>query len=43
MDYGGKNVTLGFKINIGKLAPDATLKELLNPQGSILCYGYHGL
>ncbi|KAJ5585486.1 uncharacterized protein N7459_005286 [Penicillium hispanicum] len=41
-DYGGKNVTLGFKVNIGKLAPNVTLEQLLNPQGGTLCYGYNG-
>ncbi|KAF1951626.1 Di-copper centre-containing protein [Byssothecium circinans] len=39
-DYGGTNVTLDFKINIGKLAGDATLKELLNTVGGRLCYTY---
>lgn len=39
-DYGGKNVTLDFTINMGKLAGDATLKELLNTEGGTLCYTY---
>lgn len=39
-DYGGQNVTLDFKVNMGKLAGDATLKELLNTQGGKLCYTY---
>jgi tyrosinase len=39
-DYSGKNVTLDFKINIGALAGDATLKELLDTRGGRLCYTY---
>jgi tyrosinase len=39
-DYGGKNVTLNFTINIGKLAGDATLEDLLDTQGGTLCYTY---
>jgi len=39
-DYSGQNVTLDFKINIGKLAGDATLKSLLNTQSGTLCYTY---
>jgi len=39
-DYSGKNVTLDFKINMGKLAEDVTLKSLLDTQGSTLCYTY---
>jgi tyrosinase len=39
-DYGGKNVTLDFEVNIGTLAPNVTLEQLLNPQGDVLCYGY---
>lgn len=39
-DYSGQNVTLNFKINMGKLAGDATLKDLLNTQGGTLCYTY---
>jgi len=39
-DYGGTNVTLDFMINLGKLAGDATLKDLLNTQGGVLCYTY---
>jgi tyrosinase len=40
LDYSGKNVTLDFKINIGKLAPNTTLESLLNTQGNTLCYSY---
>jgi tyrosinase len=39
-DYNGKSVTLDFKINMGKLAGDATLKSLLDTQGGTLCYTY---
>ncbi|KAJ4405706.1 hypothetical protein N0V91_005013 [Didymella pomorum] len=39
-DYGGKNVTLDFQVNIGKLAGNATLQDLLNTQGKTLCYTY---
>ncbi|KAF2030697.1 monooxygenase [Setomelanomma holmii] len=39
-DYGGKNVTLDFTVNMGKLAGNATLKDLLNTQGGTLCYTY---
>jgi tyrosinase len=39
-DYSGKNVTLDFTINIGKLAGDATLKSLLDTEGGTLCYTY---
>jgi len=39
-DYSGKNVTLDFKINMGKLAGNATLKQILNTQGDVLCYTY---
>ncbi|KAF9889993.1 hypothetical protein FE257_006673 [Aspergillus nanangensis] len=40
MDYSGTNVTLDFTVNIGKLAPDATLEQLLNTRGDVLCYTY---
>ncbi|KAJ5972601.1 uncharacterized protein N7479_002519 [Penicillium vulpinum] len=40
MDYSGVNVTLDFEINIGKLAPNATLESLLNTKGGTLCYSY---
>ncbi|KAJ6029211.1 hypothetical protein N7499_000356 [Penicillium canescens] len=40
LDYSGKNVTLDFKVNIGKLAPNTTLESLLNTQGDTLCYRY---
>ena len=39
-DYSGQNVTLDFKINMGKLAGNATLKDLLNTKGGTLCYTY---
>lgn len=39
-DYGGKNVTLDFEINMGLLASNATLKDLLNTVGGKLCYTY---
>jgi tyrosinase len=39
-DYNGKNVTLDFEINIGPLAGNATLKDLLNTEGGTLCYTY---
>ena len=40
LDYSGPNVTLGFEINIGKLADNATLEDLLDTQGVTLCYTY---
>ncbi|KAF9700786.1 hypothetical protein EKO04_001956 [Ascochyta lentis] len=39
-DYSGKNVTLDFEVNIGRLAGNVTLRELLNTQGKTLCYIY---
>lgn len=39
-DYGGKNVTLDFEVNMGLLAGNATLKDLLNTEGGTLCYTY---
>ncbi|KAH6867026.1 hypothetical protein BKA58DRAFT_318389 [Alternaria rosae] len=39
-DYSGKNVTLDFTVNIGLLAGNATLKDLLNTEGGTLCYTY---
>lgn len=39
-DYSGKNVTLDFEINIGPLAGNATLEELLDTRGETLCYTY---
>ncbi|KAL2863121.1 tyrosinase family protein [Aspergillus lucknowensis] len=41
MDYSGANVTLDFTVNIGALAGDATLEQLLNAQGDVLCYTYN--
>ncbi|KAK8139999.1 hypothetical protein PG984_000065 [Apiospora sp. TS-2023a] len=40
MDYGGQNVTLDFTVNLGELAGDATLKQLLDTQSGVLCYTY---
>ncbi|USP81624.1 uncharacterized protein yc1106_08898 [Curvularia clavata] len=40
LDYSGKNVTLDFEVNIGKLAGNVTLEKLLNTQGELLCYTY---
>ncbi|OCL13772.1 Di-copper centre-containing protein [Glonium stellatum] len=39
-DYSGQNVTLGFQVNMGKLAGNQTLKTLLNTVGGVLCYTY---
>jgi tyrosinase len=39
-DYSGKTVTLDFTVNMGKLAGNATLEDLLNTQGGTLCYTY---
>jgi tyrosinase len=39
-DYSGKNVTLDFKVNMGKLAGEVPLKSLLDTQGGTLCYTY---
>jgi tyrosinase len=41
VDYSGQNVTLGFEINIGTLAGNATLDQLLNTKGDVLCYNYY--
>ncbi|KAL4911770.1 hypothetical protein BDW62DRAFT_217025 [Aspergillus aurantiobrunneus] len=40
MDYSGKNVTLDFIVNIGALAGNATLEQLLNINGDVLCYTF---
>ncbi|KAH8731557.1 hypothetical protein GQ44DRAFT_746267 [Phaeosphaeriaceae sp. PMI808] len=40
LDYSGPNVTLDFQVNMGNLAGNATLKDLLDTQGGILCYTY---
>ena len=40
LDYSGVNVTLDYEINIGRLAPNATLESLLNTEGDTLCYTY---
>ena len=39
-DYHGPNVTLYFKINMGQLAGNATLKQLLDTESGVLCYTY---
>jgi len=39
-DYSGQNVTLDFEINMGALAGNATLKDILNTEGGTLCYRY---
>jgi tyrosinase len=39
-DYSGKNVTLDFKVNLGKLGGDLKLSQLLNTEGGELCYTY---
>jgi tyrosinase len=39
-DYGGRNVTLDFEVNIGALAGNTSLLDLLNPVGTTLCYTY---
>ncbi|EWC44315.1 hypothetical protein DRE_01141 [Drechslerella stenobrocha 248] len=38
----GPNITLGFQIGLGDLAPTVTLGEIMNLQGDILCYDYEG-
>ncbi|CAI7637454.1 unnamed protein product [Penicillium glandicola] len=40
LDYTGVNVTLDFEVNIGDLAPNATLENLLDTEGGTLCYSY---
>ncbi|KAI4656607.1 hypothetical protein J4E81_009709 [Alternaria sp. BMP 2799] len=39
-DYSGQNVTLDYTINIGKLAGDRKLKELLDTTAGPFCYTY---
>ncbi|EKG18111.1 Tyrosinase [Macrophomina phaseolina MS6] len=39
-DYAGVNVTLGFEVNMGPLAGNASLGELLNTTDGKLCYSY---
>jgi tyrosinase len=39
-DYSGTNVTLGFEINMGRLAGNTTLRSLLDTKGGTLCYTY---
>ncbi|KAL2840821.1 hypothetical protein BJX68DRAFT_278882 [Aspergillus pseudodeflectus] len=41
MDYSGANVTLDFTVNIGALAGDATLEQLLDTRDDVLCYTYN--
>ncbi|PSN60538.1 Di-copper centre-containing protein [Corynespora cassiicola Philippines] len=40
LDYSGKNVTLDFQVNMGRLAGNATLHDLLDTEGKTLCYTY---
>ncbi|KNG49848.1 di-copper centre-containing protein [Stemphylium lycopersici] len=37
-DYSGKNVTLDFEVQLGKLAPTVQLRDLLDTEGGTLCY-----
>ena len=39
-DYGGVNVTLDFRVDIGDLAGSVKLSELLDTEGGVLCYTY---
>ncbi|EOA91605.1 uncharacterized protein SETTUDRAFT_40621 [Exserohilum turcica Et28A] len=39
-DYTGRNVTLDFTVNLGNLAGNVTLGDLLDTQGNTLCYTY---
>jgi tyrosinase len=41
MNYSGAKVTLDFTVNIGALSGDATLEQLLNTRGDVLCYTYN--
>jgi tyrosinase len=41
LDYSGVNVTLSFEMNLGKLGGNATLEQLLNTQGDVVCYDYY--
>lgn len=34
------NVTLDFVLSVGVLAPDVTIREVMNIQGTVLCYDY---
>lgn len=36
----GPNITLSFKVGLGKLAPNVTLAQIMNLQGDVLCYDY---
>jgi tyrosinase len=39
-DYLGKNVTLDFEVDIGKLVPSRKLKDLIHTQEGPFCYTY---
>lgn len=34
------NVTLDFVLSVGVLAPDVKISEVMNIQGTVLCYDY---
>jgi tyrosinase len=38
LDYSGKNVTSDFEVNVGLLAGNATLKDILGGEGGTLSY-----
>lgn len=40
LDYGGVNVTLDFEVDLGTIAGSVKLGDLLDTQGSVLCYVY---
>lgn len=40
LDYGGVNVTLDFEVDLGVIAGSVKLGDLLDTQGSVLCYVY---
>lgn len=42
-DYGRKNVTLDFKIGIGKLAGEISLQDTLYTKGGVFYYEYESL
>lgn len=39
-DYGGVNVTLDYQVNLGELAGNVPLSQLLDIKGGFLCYDY---
>ncbi|KAF3931414.1 Tyrosinase [Dactylella cylindrospora] len=41
-NLAGPDITLSFKIGLGKLAPNVTLGSIMNLQGDVLCYDYEG-